>query len=130
MGLGIGKGWLCCALEVRLVAGASQKFALGIVKRELLTEKLHMQGPDVDRAVSTVATSMHRRARVARIRKGKPVGAQRAVPSIWILQWYACSMEEQRVSRGGTGPSSALGWPRQEGRGVVNCRVEGDLCSF
>lgn len=55
MRLGIGKGWLCCTLEVRLVAGASQKFALGIVKRGFLTEKLHMRGPDVDGAVSAVA---------------------------------------------------------------------------
>lgn len=59
MRLGIGKGWsngwLCWAVEVRLVEGASQEFALGIVKRGPLTEKLHMQGPDVDRAVSTVA---------------------------------------------------------------------------
>lgn len=38
MRLGIGKG---CALEVRLVAEASQKFALGIVKRGLLTETPH-----------------------------------------------------------------------------------------
>lgn len=52
-----------------------------------------------------------------RIRKGKPDGAQRAAPSIWILWRYACSVDEQLVSRGGTGPSSALGWPGQEGWG-------------
>lgn len=48
---------------------------------------------------------------MARIRKGKPDGPRGSCPA------PACSVEEQLESRGGTGPSSVLGWPRQEGWG-------------
>lgn len=67
---------------------------------------------------------MPRRVRVARIRKGKPDGPRGPCPA------SACNVEEQLVSRGGAGPSSVLGWLRQEDWEVGNCRVEGDLCSF